>query len=234
MIKKSLGMALLSASLLTMAACSSDDDDESDSSTEGTTTEATAGTDTDGTTTDGTETDGTTTDGTTTDGTETDGTTTDGTDTDGTATDGATTGDTTGGDTTLTPGGYIPGTLTALVEANGGLSALTALKEIGLDQALNDPANAWTVFLPTDAALAEFTGTVNLQSHIYLAAPVNAEQATGLSGTSITMNDGFMQPIAGGGTEPLTIGGAAVVTPDLTTEAASTIVHMIDAVLIGN
>ncbi len=215
MIKKSLGMALLSASLLTMAACSSDDDDDSDSSTEGTTTEATAGTATEGTTTEG--------EGTTTEG---EGTTTEG--------ESTTTGDTTGGDTTLTPGGYIPGTLTALVEANGGLSALMALKEIGLDQALNDPNNAWTVFLPTDAALAAFTGTVNLQSHIYLAAPVNAEQATGLSGTSITMNDGFMQPIAGGGTDPLTIGGAAVVTPDLTTEAASTIVHMIDAVLIGN
>jgi len=111
------------------------------------------------------------------------------------------------------------------------LQALLALKAEGLDQSLNDPANAWTVFLPNDAALAAFEGTVDLQSHIYITSAVNAEQATGLSGSNITMNSAKEVAIAGGGTEPLTVGGAAVVVPDLMVEGGQTIVHIIDNVI---
>jgi len=109
--------------------------------------------------------------------------------------------------------------------------ALAALKAAGLDLALNDTANEWTVFLPTNEALAAFTGEVNLQTHIYTQAAVNATQATGLSGSSIAMNDGTEVAIAGGGTEALTIGGAEVVGADLTGNSGNTIVHIISGVL---
>ena len=88
----------------------------------------------------------------------------------------------------LTPGGYLPGTLTALVEVNGALEALRLLKNIGLDQALNEPSNPWTVFLPNDAALAEFGGTMDAQSHIFIHAPINTEEFTGsVSYTHLTL-----------------------------------------------
>jgi len=80
MIKRYLGITLITASMLVAGCSSSDDDDDPMGGT------------TNGDTTDGDTTDGDTTDGDTTDGDTTDGDTTDGDTTDGDTTDGDTTG----------------------------------------------------------------------------------------------------------------------------------------------
>ena len=205
MIKKSIGIALLSTTLIVMG-CSSDDDS---------TPAADAGSTDTGTTDTGTTDTGTTDTGTTDTGTTDTGTTDTGT------TDAG------GGDS-----GYPAGSLADVVFNDGRASdALAALKTAGLDLSLNDDKNAWTVFLPTNEALAAFTGEVSLLTHIYDVAAVDSTQATGLSGNSIAMNDGTSVDIAGGGTEALTIGGHAVVGADLTGNTSTTIVHIIDGVL---
>ncbi|MBX2884733.1 MAG: DUF4397 domain-containing protein [Granulosicoccus sp.] len=149
MIKRYLGITLITATLL-VTGCSSDNDDDGGSTTEGTTTE---GTTTDGTTTDGTTTDGTTTDGTTTDGTTTDGTTTDGTTTDGTTTDGTTTdGTTTDGTTT---GGTTTGGVTGPDFAIGGTvdnSNATTGRADAVIRVVHSSDNAGTVFVTADEA----------------------------------------------------------------------------------
>jgi len=131
----------------------------------------------------------------------------------------------------LTPGGYPSGSLTALIEQNGGQAALAELHAAGLALALNDPAYSWTLFLPTDEALANANNKFNVQTHFYVLTAVSSEQLLGLNGSSIMMNDGTQVAIAGGGVAPLTIGGYSVSKADLSVEVGGTVVHMIDGVL---
>jgi len=133
--------------------------------------------------------------------------------------------------TGLSPGGYLDGTLTALVEANGGLSALQAFAAEGLDLALNDPNNTWTVFIPNDDAIAAATGPVDVQNHIVTTGAFNSTDITGLVGSPVTVNSGTDFEVGGGGTEPLTFGGHNFVTPDLMVGTGPVIVHIIDGVL---
>ena len=231
MNKKILGVALLSLSVMTFSACSSDDDD--DMVDAGTTDAMTADAGAADAGADAGAADAGADAGAADAGADAGAADSGATDagTDSGATDaGADAGSTDAG---LTPAGYIPGTLTALVEANGGTQALAALKAENLDLSLNDVNNNWTVFLPTDAAIAAHTGTVDVRAHIYVDGPVSSAQAVGLSGSSITMNAGNTVAIAGGdATTPLTIGGAGVVTPDLMVAPGALVVHMIDAVIV--
>lgn len=219
--------------------------------TDGTTT-TTAGSTTEGTTTDtgtdgvnattgtATATAGSADDAGTTDGTATatDGTTA-GTDTDagldsaGTAdtTSGTTAGTGTDGTGTTTGGSAYPiGSLAYLIENEEDLSsALVALQVEGFDLALNDPTNAWTVFLPNNDAL-DVNSTFDFQAHVFVTGPLLAQDLTRLD--AILMNDNQVQAIDGGvGTQPLTIAGANIVTEDLVGNTGETVVHIIDAVI---
>ncbi len=245
MIKKYIGITLVTASMLVMGCSSNDDGPSEGTTTDGTTTDGTTtdgtttdgtttdGTTTDGTTTDGTTTDGTTTDGTTTDGTTTDGTTTDGTTTDGTTTDGTTTDGTTTDGTTTSGGTDFGNSVMGIVAAQPDLTKLEAAvlaAEGGLDQTLNDPNNTWTLFAPNDTALGDAVpGRDALLVHIH-AGNQNAASLTGLVGSTLSMTGGAPQPItmaADGVT--LQIGGVNIVQSDIVGDNG--IVHKLDGVL---
>jgi len=254
MIKKSFGIALIAASVLVMG-CSSDDDDATPvvatdagavdaGAADATATDGTG--EADATATDGTgEADATATDGTgeadatATDGTgEADATATDGTgEADATATDGTGSADGTGStDGTGGGDGYPAGSLAAAVEADGRASTiLAAMVNLGLDLALNDPANnTWTVFLPSNDAIPE--GTVldlaTVRKHIYSDANLKAVDLVGIIGTTVQMNDNVTMVTVGGDATALTVDGNGVVQADLEGNTSTAIVHIIDGIIV--
>lgn len=117
---------------------------------------------------------------------------------------------------------------------------LTALEAASLQQVLADPDNTFTVFAPTDAAFAALGGTAltdlladndaltdTLLYHV-LSGAVDGATATGLAGTSITMqnNKAAMLTLDG---DTLQINNANITTTDIM--ASNGIIHVIDAVL---
>lgn len=125
-------------------------------------------------------------------------------------------------------------------DAGNFSTLLTALESAGLQQVLADPTKTYTVFAPTDAAFAavgeaELTalladGTALTDTLLYHVLPgaVNAETATGLAGTSITMENNKAAALAV--TEGvLQINSANITTTDIV--ASNGIIHVIDAVL---
>jgi len=202
---------------------------------------------TDGTATIGT-TDGTTTDtdgvtaGTTTDaGVESDGmTTTDSGVTAGTTDAGTTAGtDTDGGGQGTTTSGqtvYEVGSLAYLLQNQADLSsALAALQEANIDEAINFPENIWTIFLPTDEAFEalDSPSDFDLDKHMTSGLPLSIATLAIFDGETLIMNDGGRVAIDGVGTpeDPLTIANARVIRPDITGNTGLTIVHVIDAVI---
>jgi len=128
---------------------------------------------------------------------------------------------------------YPPGTLLDTLFKRGDLlNALSALKTVGLDLSLNDPASIWTVFLPNDDAL-NTPDDFDAQVHIYTTTALTLEMLTGLSGSDLTMNSSDLFSLAGGEPGvPLSIGGFDIIEADFQDEAGGgPIVHIIDGVL---
>ena len=144
---------------------------------------------------------------------ETDGGTDDGGATDGGTTDG-------GG----TPGGGTTGPVVTALQG-AGLGAFVAF----LDTNIGSPSledNTWTVFAPTDAALAAATGTVSEQDHIFVGGNLDPDALSALS--ELVTNGGNSFAIGGDATA-LTIGGFDATLID-TGDAGAT-VYQIDGVL---
>jgi len=186
-----------------------------------------------GTTTDGTATDGATTAGDTDGGNDTAGTADDG-DTAGTADGGTTAGTDTGGTGTTTAGNNYPsGSLAGRIESEGNLSsALAALQQANLDLSIDDPMNEWTLFLPTDEAIAALASPsdFDLQRHIAIGAVSSATLAA-LNGRVLNMNNGDAF-IVDGSTQDLTIAGAAVIKTDIGGDFSESVLHVIDTVIV--
>lgn len=158
------------------------------------------------------------------------------------ATAGTTSGDTgssagadTDGTGTTTAGSsvYEIGSLAYLIESEEQLSeALLALQARTLDLAINDEDNVWTLFLPTNAALATAGGVFDIPAHLHVGGALSADDLASLSGQQIVMNDNRQQLISGGvGAQPLTISNATITTEDIVGNTGSTVVHIIDAVI---
>ncbi len=146
--------------------------------------------------------------------------------TDGGTDDGGTDGGTDGG---ATDGGGAPGggttgpVVTALQGA--GLGAFVAF----LDTNIGSPSledNTWTVFAPTDAALAAATGTVSEQDHIFVGGNLDPDALSALS--ELVTNGGNSFAIGGDATA-LTIGGFDATL--VNTGDAGATVYQIDGVL---
>jgi len=129
--------------------------------------------------------------------------------------------------------------------ANGNFTTLiSALQSAGLDDALADESQTFTVFAPTDAAfdlvddgvLAAIAGdmdalTALLQQHVIAGAAVdsvsafalNGREATTLSGANIgiEVKDGYLE-----------VGGSRVSMFDVYT--SNGVIHVIDAVIVGD
>ena len=152
----------------------------------------------------------------------------DGGDTDGGDTDGGDTGGDSGGDTGGDTGGGAPGgeagpVVTALQGA--GLGAFVAF----LDTNIGSPSledNTWTVFAPTDAALAAATGTVSEQDHIFVNGNLDPDALAALG--EIVTNGGNAFAI-GGDASSLTVGGFTATL--INTGDAGATVYEIDGVL---
>jgi len=122
--------------------------------------------------------------------------------------------------------------VTELLNANGASAALGLLQMQGLVQ--NIGTSDWTLFLPSDEAAAAFTGDINVFAHIYDVTALSAEALTGMVGGDLMLNSNGGSPvvaIAGGGTEPLTVGGHTVTTADLSIDGGTAIIHIIDGVI---
>ncbi len=145
---------------------------------------------------------------------ETDGGTDDG------GTDGGDGGGTDGGGT---PGGTTGPVVTALQGA--GLGAFVAF----LDTNIGSPSledNTWTVFAPTDAALAAATGTISEQDHIFVGGNLSPAELAALSEIVTNGSNSFA---IGGDESDLTVGGFTATLID-TGDAGAT-VYSIDGVL---
>ena len=113
---------------------------------------------------------------------------------------------------------------------------MTALQATGhgnfvdfLDTTIGSPSledNAWTVFAPTDAALAAVTGAVSEQDHIFVSG--NLDPAALAALTDIITNGGNTFAIGGDATA-LTVGGFTATLIDTGTAGAT--VYSIDGVL---
>ncbi len=148
-------------------------------------------------------------------------------------------GDTGGGDG---DGGELtrnPGSTTDVVwQDNRARVALEALRVVGFTGSINGSAD-WTVFLPSDAALEAAGVTPDalnndvFQRHIHTVVSIPAEQLLALP--ELTMNDGTVYMITGGSdatTDPAMIGGVEIIGTDLMSTTGSTaIVHILDGVL---
>jgi len=206
--------------------------DDPDATTEGDTTETTDAT---GTATDGTATGGATTTTDTDAGNDSAGTDegatagTTGTD------DGTTAGADTDGTVTTDPG-YPLGSLANQIVSEGNLgSALKALQDANLDLSIDDPMNEWTLFLPTDEAIAalDLPSDFVLRRHIATGA-VSSTTLSALNGRMLNMNNGDALIVDGGGTQDLTIAGATVIKSDIQGNLTNSVVHIIDTVIVDD
>ena len=243
MIKKNIGVALLVASVAVMG-CSSDDDDATPAATAGATdatatdagaTDATA---TDAGATDATATDAGATDATATDAGATDATATDAGATDATATD-AGAADAGATDSGATDGGasgpeYNANSIMGVMAADARLTSIAAAMNPNFDQPLDTAGQNWTVFAPTNDAIAaavaagaEVTNVV-LQSHIYTQGAV---ASTDLSvGQTVSMSNNSVYTITAGENGGLLINGIAIIEADLAVDNGA--LHVIDGVLL--
>lgn len=129
---------------------------------------------------------------------------------------------------------YAIGSLADIIVQDGSAGlALADLKVAGLDFALNDATNVWTVFLPTDDAILA-NPSFDISSHIHTVSALTADALNELNGSTIAMNNGDTFAVDGGGVDPLTIGGVEVLTVDLVGNTGSTVVHIINSVLSTN
>ena len=140
-----------------------------------------------------------------------------------------------GGDTggQLPNGGniYPAGSLAAVLSERPELElAMAVLTENGIGFALNDPANTWTLFLPTNDAI-EAAPSFDFLRHIHVSGALSLAELNGFEGSLITMNTGDTFVVAGGGETPLIVGNGSVLAADITGNSGSTIVHVIDSVL---
>ena len=213
-MKKRFALALVAASLVA-AGCSSDDDGD-DPDTTGTTTGATTGTGT-------------------TDGTDTGGAGTTGGDTGG----GGTTTGTTGGDTTVTDGPDVdagPVELAVAADENS-TSFYTLFDAIFGGETFDErrtPGEAWTVFVPTDAAFAaagagetpDDERQLLLQRHVVVGNKLTTTDIAGMSEIVVNSTDSY--PVTGDSTN-VAIDGASLTR--VIAENELTIVYSIDGFL---
>ncbi len=157
-------------------------------------------------------------------GGEVDGGEVDGGETGGEVDGGEVDGGETGGETTGgTPGGSFGPVVTAL-QATGHGNFVDFL-----DTSIGSPSledNTWTVFAPTDAALAAATGTVSEQDHIFVGGNLDPDALAALAEIVTNGSNAFA---IGGDASSLTVGGFAATLID-TGDAGAT-VYSIDGVL---
>ena len=210
MMKKYIGITLITASMLVMG-CSSDDDAGTDAGTTDTGTTDTGTTDT-----------GTTDTGTTDTGTTDTGTTDTGT------TD---TGTTDGGNTNS----YSATSTMGVMAADSRLTTIAAAMNPEFDQNLDTLANGWTVFAPTNAAVdaavsggAEVTNDL-LRSHIHVGVLGSTDLVVG---NTVSMSNNSVYTITAGANGGLQIGGVDIIEADLTVDNGA--LHIIDGILLPN
>ncbi len=235
MIKKSLVIALLTASALIIG-CSSDDDDPTD----GTTTAAADAGAVDAGAADAGAADAGAADAGAADAGAADAGAADAGAADAGAADAgaADAGAADGGATDAGAGGteYNANSVMGLIAADARLSTLAGALNPDFDQSLDTANQNWTVFAPTNEALqaaidagAEVTGTV-LQSHIYTQGAVASSALS--PGQVLSMSNNSMYTITAGDGGGLLINGIAIIEADLPADNGA--LHIIDGVLIPN
>lgn len=235
MIKKSLVIALLTASALIIG-CSSDDDDPTDGAT---TAAADAGA-VDAGAADAGAADAGAADAGAADAGAADAGAADAGAADAGAADAgaADAGAADGGATDAGAGGneYNANSVMGLIAADARLSTLAGALNPDFDQSLDTANQNWTVFAPTNDALqaaidagAEVTGTV-LQSHIYTQGSVASSALS--PGQVLSMSNNSMYTITAGEGGGLLINGIAIIEADLPADNGA--LHIIDGVLLPN
>ena len=250
MIKKYFAMTIIAASVA-LVACGSDDDDDDVGTTTAGATDAGA---TDAGATDAGATDAGATDAGTTDGGTTDGGTTDGGTTDGGTTDG-------GGAAAVpaTPG--VGGTAFDSIVNNDDLQSLEdAIVGANLADTLDDPANTFTIFAPSNDALAQAMADLGdgfpaddalarlLQYHVIPGAQNSAALSTLVTDAGEAVNvETILTDLAGTADEViqtvelaadgvdgsgLSVNGITISQVDIEAEADGGFVHIIDGVLV--
>ena len=238
MIKKSFGIALLTASVLVMG-CSSDDDDPTPAATDTATADAgmtdTATADagmTDTATADAGMTDTATADAGMTDTAAADAGMTDtaaadaGMTTDAGMTDGGI-GETDGGAGGLM---YRATSIMGVIASDARLSGLATALNPDFDQTLDTENQGWTVFAPTNDALAASGVTVTgpvLQSHIFTQGAVMAADL--VAGQTVSMSNNNVYTITTNAAGGFQIGGVDIIEADLAVDNGA--LHIIDGVL---
>ncbi len=143
-----------------------------------------------------------------------------------------------GGATDAGAGGteYNANSVMGLIAADARLSTLAGALNPDFDQSLDTANQNWTVFAPTNEALqaaidagAEVTGTV-LQSHIYTQGAVASSALS--PGQVLSMSNNSMYTITAGDGGGLLINGIAIIEADLPADNGA--LHIIDGVLIPN
>lgn len=139
----------------------------------------------------------------------------------------------------------VPVERTSIVDAavsNGGFTTLVAaLQATGLDAALDDISNTYTVFAPTDAAfallgddtinalLADTDTLTNILTYHVIEGEVDAATAISLAGSTVNMLNTNALALSLDG-DNLLVNTSTVIMTDIQTDNG--IIHVIDAVLM--
>ena len=126
------------------------------------------------------------------------------------------------GDGTVSEGA---GTAQAALESAGNYTSFLAL--FG-PQSYDDAINVWTVFAPTDEAIAASTATADAQNHIVTTGAMTVEDL--IAAGSITSNSGNSFTVTGTDESDLMIGGSAATL--LATGDGGALVYSLDGVLV--
>ncbi len=135
------------------------------------------------------------------------------------------------------------GTITEIAANNSDFSTLvTALQATGLDAALDDEAETYTVFAPTNAAFEALgADTINalladtdtlsdiLLYHVVAGAEADSTAAVASAGSTVEMANGDLAALALSGSD-LYVNLSLVISTDI--EADNGIIHVIDSVMI--
>jgi uncharacterized surface protein with fasciclin (FAS1) repeats len=131
---------------------------------------------------------------------------------------------------------YRATSIMGVMAADARLTTLAGALNPDFDQPLDTANQGWTVFAPTNDALAaaidggaEVTGTV-LQSHIYTQGAATSDTLN--VGDTISMSNNSVYTITAGENGGLQIDGVDIIEADLAVDNGA--LHVIDGVLLPN
>jgi len=142
--------------------------------------------------------------------------------------------DTDGGTTTPGPAVYPAGSLAFELSNIAGLTtAFFALQAANLDEAIDDPENSFTLFLPINEAFVDLASPSDFVLERHKAAPaVLSGELVNYNGRALNMDDGSALIVEGDTARTLTIAGANVLRSDVVgTNGSTSVVHIIDTVI---